>query len=1782
MERKRIIYYFLLLIIFSFFFQVIKSEKSYEIHLNFQSKGLQSLYCDDDIQFFGTNKIIFYKLKETIKDYNTEGIISPYSSNERELIMPLSIKQNSSLYHCSNQIKYYITSENTNIIIEFKDNPKTLERLFLDSSFSRLERFDYPFPLNERNYNEMFYRCTELTYANFSKFSFEKTADVSSMFNNCTKLKTVIFPQNSKSSNIESFKEMFSYSGSLTSIDLTYFSFVKTKNMGYMFNGCYNLKYINFPKNEKAENIQFLYGMFEYCSNLISVDLSYFSFKNVEDMGYMFRKCNRLSTLILPKEKNKSTALQDVFEMFYDCNELTSIDLSGISFLNVKDLRFMFYGCYNLETLILPSNEKASNVVNFGGMFFDCRKLKSIDLSNISFINTESLALMFANCTNLIDIKFPTEEKATNIIDFQCMFALCQSLTSIDLSNFSFENAKDLRGMFLYCSNLEHLILPKNEIVTNIEDISYMFKDCNKLRAIDLSGISLINLIDISYIFANCSNLESIIFTNDGRPINKIEQISHAFYNCYKLKSIDLSKFNLSLVTNLDYMFYSCSNLETIKLPEQKINNVESFSHTFHNCSKLKTIDLMNISFLKAKNISFMFANCSDLLEIKFDFNEQAKNINNMNGTFANCTSINSIDISHIHINNNAILDNLFFNCFSLKEINLFNIDTTKSNSTFNFINNDYLEKCLYYNLDHIHLNKSSVFKACSKSIFLHKCGSCINTDNLDEYCTIIVNNKNLNFYYFKSELNLSITEKQCLWTNNYENFGNYAFINNSIINSYSYFEIYCNYYCEICSDNEYGCLKCKNHFYPENTEYIKYTNNEISYFYCYEKMKMKNYFFDDEKQQFIKCSEKCNECLKGVDICNECNEEKSYYPVENIKNECWKEPPAKNYCFDSDVNQWRKCNERCSQCLKQVKSEIDHQCLECSNNYYPYLIDYQNFRNLNLTGFNCWLISEVKLKNKNYFLNNLNQFEQCDISCAECETKKDNCLECQINYYYIKDHKNGTCFSNPLRKYALVNINDENVFLSCFHLCESCNQISQSFLYQQCSKCDEIDYTLDEYSLNKSYCIPKDKSHSYLIKYQTKWYIKDFKGIENLTIENENMVLDYQRVLNDEIFYNLEYEVVNGEECPADKPYVIYSTRQCVKSCYSNNLIEFGIFMIKKLYIYNKICYDKCPYGSIEDNETFSCIEINKYLINQAITLDFFKNNKSYENRMEYLGDGYAKETIQFIRAPDFSNYLSNETYDPDYDEEELIKKKKEMKMPIYNFSECIFKIKKYYNFNESENIFSEIIEYNDVVYKNGKKNPNVILNSTSFRLFLNNGSIINHSICYGSDINISKPVNNINFNLSLVEQIKEKTGIDIFEDNDRIYNYCEPILIDGKSYPVKSRKNLIEKNKKPCDDGCSFISFDFKTNYSTCKCKILNEEENDIISETKEQIEKMELIENTKELIQDGNLKYLTCYKIYIEINKSYLYITHVLYPLIIAILFILEIILFVIFFLKNYRKTANIYINKKREVKSGNINNISEKTHLIINVSNYNNDEMLISENYTSARKEFSIYDNNLIKYYFRTYWTYLKNKVIIFIFIKNRKSEFNSVAFKIIKIIIFVLNYLFITALLFNDNYISLRIIIKEKELEYILTKEFRRIILVFIIAQFINKIIFFFFNAKERLEENEEYLKNGINTQEYFKQLDYLKYCFKIKFIIGFIFILIFHITIIYYFIIFTYIYRNINLSLFFYFLLTIFLYIIFHFISLLIVVSIRLISLKFQKDILFNISIYMADAFEIL
>ena len=114
------------------------------------------------------------------------------------------------------------------------------------------------------------------------------------------------------------------------------------------------------------------------------------------------------------------------------------------------------------------------------------------------------------------------------------------------------------------------------------------------------------------------------------------------------------------------------------------------------------------------------------------------------------------------------------------------------------------------------------------------------------------------------------------------------------------------------------------------------------------------------------------------------------------------------------------------------------------------------------------------------------------------------------------------------------------------------------------------------------------------------------------------------------------------------------------MSSCNSSNLIEKGIFMTKKLYLYNNICYDECPYGSIKNDIDNTCLEINKHIsINASLNANIFKEiiNSSILN---YLSE-YANNSVDIKRGYDFSNYFYNQGVNDSF--------KLELQLPIFDF---------------------------------------------------------------------------------------------------------------------------------------------------------------------------------------------------------------------------------------------------------------------------------------------------------------------------------------------------------------------------------------------------------------------------------------------------------------------------------------------------------------------------------
>ena len=121
-------------------------------------------------------------------------------------------------------------------------------------------------------------------------------------------------------------------------------------------------------------------------------------------MGNMFHKCIKLKEI--KGINNFATRnVTNMNNMFQDCNELKSLNLSNFNAFNVTKMSRMFSGCYKLESLDL-SNFEFSDKIDMSYMFYKCYVLKEIKginkFNNIKTTKIEYIEGMFEECTELI------------------------------------------------------------------------------------------------------------------------------------------------------------------------------------------------------------------------------------------------------------------------------------------------------------------------------------------------------------------------------------------------------------------------------------------------------------------------------------------------------------------------------------------------------------------------------------------------------------------------------------------------------------------------------------------------------------------------------------------------------------------------------------------------------------------------------------------------------------------------------------------------------------------------------------------------------------------------------------------------------------------------------------------------------------------------------------------------------------------------------------------------------------------------------------------------------------------------------------------------------------------------------------------------------------------------------------------------------------------------------------------------------------------------------------
>ena len=138
----------------------------------------------------------------------------------------------------------------------------------------------------------------------------------------------------------------------------------------------------------------------------------------------------------------------------------------------------------------------------------------------------------------------------------------------------------------------ENILIVKIIETKPITDMSFMFRECKKLKALtDISKWDTKNVSKMRYMFSDCASLEFLPGITKWNTGN-VQDMGAYFFICKSLKSLpDISKWDTKNVKDMTYIFGGCSSL--ISLPDISLwdtRNVNNMIGLFYNCSSLKSL----------------------------------------------------------------------------------------------------------------------------------------------------------------------------------------------------------------------------------------------------------------------------------------------------------------------------------------------------------------------------------------------------------------------------------------------------------------------------------------------------------------------------------------------------------------------------------------------------------------------------------------------------------------------------------------------------------------------------------------------------------------------------------------------------------------------------------------------------------------------------------------------------------------------------------------------------------------------------------------------------------------------------------------------------------------------------------------------------------------------------------------------------------------------------------------------------------------------------------------
>ena len=347
--------------------------------------------------------------------------------------------------------------------------PKSLKKFFqLLTGLETIKDLKYLNTENVTDMSRMFWACSALTSLDLSNFNTAKVRDMREMFYNCKKLSSLDL-SNFITTNVTDMQKMFLDCSALTLLDLSNFYTKEVWYMNDMFSGCSALTTIYASDKFVTVRVNKGNNMFKGCTNLNGYDFSKtnYTYANCGTDGYFtpvfeyaefdggtgtltFRhglsKPEEAYALNLGEsEPGWLTHNKEIKEVVFDA-----------SFANARPTGCYkwFYKCTNLATIEGFENLNTENMTKMTYMFFLCRNLSSLDLTNFN---------------------------TGNVTEMWGMFEGCEGLTSLDLTSFNTANVTDMDAMFRGCSTLTTIYASEKFVTDQVHGYD-MFSGCTSLK----------------------------------------------------------------------------------------------------------------------------------------------------------------------------------------------------------------------------------------------------------------------------------------------------------------------------------------------------------------------------------------------------------------------------------------------------------------------------------------------------------------------------------------------------------------------------------------------------------------------------------------------------------------------------------------------------------------------------------------------------------------------------------------------------------------------------------------------------------------------------------------------------------------------------------------------------------------------------------------------------------------------------------------------------------------------------------------------------------------------------------------------------------------------------------------------------------------------------------------------------------------------------------------------------------------------------------------------------